>query len=230
VLRDLDRRRDRLLARIARWRQELTAVRHQRRHHRGHAREWDRAAFTLEREIVALRLRLQRQVASFEDRRGKLVRPVPGLIVGWYGETRVPDTKATEISRGVEISALPRWKVRAPADGTVRFAGRVPTFGNVVVLDHDEGYLSVVGHLGKVLVKEGAPVKGGRPLAALPPAKGRRALRVYYELRRSGEAIDPVPWLRGGLAERRKRGPKHDPRTGRPARAAPHDAVAQHRH
>jgi septal ring factor EnvC (AmiA/AmiB activator) len=227
VLRNLDRRRDRLHARGARCRQELTAVRHRRKHHRGHAREWDRKAYALEREIVALRLRLQRQVTSFEQRRGKLVRPVPGLIVGWYGEAKVKGTKATAVSRGVEISALPRWKVRAPADARVRFVGRVPTYGNVVVLDHDEGYLSVVGYLGPVLVKEGAEVKGGRPIAALPPPRGRRDLKVYYELRRSGESIDPTPWLRGGLAERRKRGPepRSTPRSRK--RPSPRGAVAQ---
>jgi len=222
VLRDLDRRRDGLQARMAQGHQELAALRHRRRNHQGLAGEWDGEAYRLERQIVALHLELQRQVTSFEQRRGKLVRPVPGMIVRWFGEKPVKGTRVTQVCHGVEISALPAWKVRAPADGTVRFVGHVPTFGNVVVLDHDEGYLSVVGYLGPIQVKVGQRVRQGRPIAALPPARGRRAMKVYFELRRSAHAIDPVPWLIGGLAERRKRGPKGHPPARRPAR----DAVA----
>jgi septal ring factor EnvC (AmiA/AmiB activator) len=107
----------------------------------------------------------------------------------------------------VEISALPAWKVRAPAEGTVRFAGPVPGFGNVLAFDHDEGYLSLVGHLGPLLVKVGERVRAAQPVASLPPAREGGPHKVYLELRRSGRAFDPIPWIQGGLAERAKRSP-----------------------
>jgi len=209
VLKDLARRRDRIQARVARCRQELASVRYRRRRHKGHSSEWNVAARQLEKKIGALTLRLRREAVSFDHRKGKLARPVPGMIVKWFGERRVAGTKVTTLSKGVEISAMPKWKVRAPAPGRIRFAGAVTGFRNVVIVDHDEGYLSVIGNLDRLLVKVGDSVSASRVIAMF--TRRSRAVRpsIYLELRQSGRAIDPVPWLRGGLAELRKRGPKH---------------------
>lgn len=237
VLKDLARRRDRIGARVAQCKQELAGLRHLRRHHKGHASEWNADARKLEKTIGALALRLRREAVSFEHRKGKLARPVPGMIVKWFGERQVSGTKVTTQSKGVEISAMPNWKVRTAAPGRVRFAGVVAGFRNVVIVDHDEGYLSVVGNLDKLLVKVGDVVGVNRVIALF--SRRSRAVRpsIYFELRRSGRAIDPVPWLRGGLAELRKRGPKHLRRRafGKPAKAlarkkprsTPNSATAQ---
>jgi len=208
VLKDLARRRDRIGARVAQCKQELAGIRHRRRRHRGHGSEWNAQARLLEKKIGALTMRLRREAVSFDHRRGKLTRPVPGMIVKWFGERRVAGTKVTTLSKGVEISAMPNWKVRTPAPGKIRFAGAVTGFRNVVIVDHDEGYLSVVGNLDKLLVKVGDAVSMNRVIATF--TRHSRAVRpsIYFELRRSGRAIDPVPWLRGGLSELRKRGPK----------------------
>lgn len=207
VLKDLDRRKDEIQARVARSRQELAELRHRRRKHRGQASEWNAEAYEIERNIVVLHMQVNREVLSFAAQRGKLVRPVPGMILTWFGDRRAPGSRATEESRGVEISALSSWKVRAPADGTVRFLGQVPTYGNVLVMEHGEGYVSVLGHLGAPLVKVGEQVKVGSSVAALPPGRDSGPIKVYFELRRSGRAVDPVPWLHGGMAELRRRGP-----------------------
>lgn len=206
VLGDLDRRKDALQARLAHCRQELSELRHLRQNHRGQGSEWNAVAFTLERQIVALHLQVNSEAPTFAKRRGSLVRPVPGMILTWFGQQRLGGTKATEESRGVEISALPTWKVRAPADGAVRYAGPVPGFGNVLVFDHDEGYLSLLGHLGALLVKVGDRVRSAQQVAGLPPPSQGGPNKVYLELRRSGRAFDPVPWILGGHVERAKRG------------------------
>jgi murein hydrolase activator len=208
VLKDLARRRDRIAARVAQCRQELAGIRHRRRNHKGQGSEWNTQARRLEKKIGALTQRLRREAVSFDHRKGKLTRPVPGMIVKWFGERPLAGTKVTTLSKGVEISALPNWKVRTAAPGKVRFAGAVTGFRNVVIVDHDEGYLSVVGNLDKLLVKVGDTVAMNRVIAMF--SRRSRAVRpsIYFELRRSGRAIDPVPWLRGGLSELRKRGPK----------------------
>jgi septal ring factor EnvC (AmiA/AmiB activator) len=209
VLTDLARRRDRIQARVAQCKQELASVRYRRGRHQGHASEWNHEARQLEKKIGALTLRLQHEAVSFEHRKGRLARPVPGLIVQWFGARKVAGTKVTTLSKGVEISALPNWKVRTPAPGTVRFAGAVAGFRNVVIVDHDEGYLSVMGNLDRLLVKEGDRLGDNRVVALFSRRSGAVRPSIYFELRRAGRAIDPVPWLRGGIAELRRRGPKH---------------------
>ncbi len=209
VLKDLARRKDRIGAQVAQCKQELAGIRYRRRNHKGQGSEWNQQARLLEKKIGALTMRLRREAISFDHRKGKLTRPVPGMIVRWFGERRVAGTKVTTLSKGVEISAMPNWRVRTAAPGKIRFAGAVPGFRNVVIVDHDEGYLSVVGNLDKLLVKVGDTVAMNRVIATF--TRRSRAVRpsIYFELRRSGRAIDPVPWLRGGLSEIRKRGPKH---------------------
>ncbi len=220
VLTDLARRRDRIGARVAQCKQEAAGIRYRRRRHKGHGSEWNKTARGLEKKIVALTLRLRREAISFDHRKGKLTRPVPGMIVKWFGERKVAGTKVTSLSKGVEISAMPNWKVRTPAPGKVRFAGTVAGYRNVVIVDHDEGYMSVVGNLDKLLVKVGDTVGSNRVIAMF--ARRSRTVRpsIYFELRRSGRAIDPIPWMRGGLAELRKRGPRHLRRKafGKPAK------------
>jgi septal ring factor EnvC (AmiA/AmiB activator) len=189
-------------------------VRYRRGRHQGHASEWNRQARQLEKKIGELTLRLQREAVSFEQRKGRLTRPVPGLIVQWFGARKVAGTKVTTLSKGVEISALPNWKVRTPAPGTVRFAGSVAGFCNVVIVDHDEGYLSVMGNLDRLLVKVGDRLGDNRVVALFSRRSGAVRPSIYFELRRAGQAINPVPWLRGGVAELRRRGPK--PRRRRP--------------
>jgi hypothetical protein len=219
VVRDLDRRRDEVQASVNRLQQALVDVRYRRTHHRGHMAEWTAQAYAMEKDIVARTLRLRQATPSFESRRGSLVRPVAGMIVQTFGEEPVAGTRTTAPARGIEISALASWKVRAPAPGTVRFAGPVEGFGNVLVIDHDEGYLSVIGRLGEVLVKPGDTVPVAAPVALLS-GRAQERLAVYYELRLEGKAVDPIPWLQGGLAEVRDRGlgtPR--PRPGPPAAA-----------
>ncbi len=220
VLVDLARRRDRIGARVAQCRQELASLRHRRRGHKGQASEWNATARALLQKITALAERLRREAVTFEQRRGRLTRPVPGMIVKWFGERKILGTKVTSLSKGVEISALPNWKVRAPAPGTVRFTGSVVGFGKVVIIDHDEGYMSVLGNLERLLVKVGDRVGENRVIAMFGRRSRRARPSIYFELRRGGRAIDPVPWLRGGMVELRKRGPRRR-RRRRPVAAPP---------
>lgn len=212
VLRDLDRRWDERSAQVARAEQRVAGLRYERDHFRGGAHEWTAEALRLEKQVVALLVARQHRRPSFESLRGRLLRPVPGMIVRWFGEHRVAGTKATERCRGVEISALPRWKVRAPAAGTVRYSGRIAGQGAVIVLDHGAGYLSVLAHVGSPSVRPGQRVRAGGVVATVGTLGGRRVARIYYELRRGAQPMDPAAWLRGGLAERRERESKRRPR------------------
>lgn len=223
VVRDLDRRRDEVQANVNRLQQALVDIRYRRTHHRGHVSEWTAQAYAAEKEIVTRTLRLRQAAPSFESRRGSLVRPVPGMILSTFGEEPVAGTRTTAPARGIEMSALASWKVRAPAPGIVRFAGAVEGFGNVLVIDHDEGYLSVIGRLGEVLVKPGDTVSVAAPVALLA-GRAQERLAVYYELRLEGKAVDPIPWIQGGLAEARERGggtPRSSPGPNAPGTPRP---------
>ena len=91
----------------------------------------------------------------------------------------------------------------------------MPGFGKVVILDHGEGFTSVVGSLSHLAVRKGQRVRRGKPLGRVvgrPGLSTRKRRYCYYELRRSGVPLDPFDWLR--FSGRRSRAPRlhHRPR------------------
>jgi len=83
------------------------------------------------------------------------------------------------------------------AAGTVRFAGTMSGFGNVVWLDHGASILTVYAHLSTIRVRQGQRV-GGREVLGLSGQSGdATAPHLHFEVWRAGHEVDPVPLLGG---------------------------------
>ena len=197
----LDAVRDHLQARLALLNQAFQdLLRRKKRRHR--SREvWDPTARRLARAVADLQEKVRDQGRSFETIKGLLARPVPGIVIRPRLDRRLARTGGRGRSHGVLIGAERGWKARAPAMGTVRFAGAVPGFGRVVMIDHGEGFLSVVGYLARLKVRVGQRIRQGTVLGDVRGRPGRdrkEPLTCYYELRRGSVPLDPVQWFHGG--------------------------------
>ena len=84
----------------------------------------------------------------------------------------------------------------APGDSEVVFAGNYQKFGQVLILEMAGGYHLTLAGLGRIDVHIGDLVLAGEPVGVLP---GGKAVRLYMELRRNGQAVDPAPWLSAEL-------------------------------
>jgi len=84
----------------------------------------------------------------------------------------------------------------APADSEVVFAGSYQKFGQVLILEIAGGYHLTLAGLGRIDVHIGDRVLAGEPVGVLPEG---RAARLYLELRRNGQAVDPAPWMSAEL-------------------------------
>jgi septal ring factor EnvC (AmiA/AmiB activator) len=131
-------------------------------------------------------------------RKGGLRRPVIGQMVRGG-----PDAPGPVTAKGAEISGL--WfltaggaQAIAPADSEVVFAGSYQKFGQVLILEIAGGYDLLLAGLGRISVRIGDSVLAGEPVGTLP--QGTQA-RLYMELRRGGETVNPAPWL---AAEQKK--------------------------
>lgn len=109
--------------------------------------------------------------------------PVTGSIVTGLGEI----SEAGVRSRGLTLATRPSAQVVAPAAGHVVYAGRFRGYGNIVILDHGDGWTSLVAGLDRVLVRVGDAPAQGSPLGRTPQGEGPR---VTVELRRQGHAVD----------------------------------------
>jgi len=207
------RRHREALASLAATRRELAAESEAKRDLLGRARE-DRTRerallIELERAARALEETLARlgeappaegfgPGSGFARRRGSLPRPVPGDVVQPFGRVVDAEYLTQTFRNGVEFSARAGDSVRAVAPGQVRFAGWFRGYGRIVILDHGDGYFTVSGHLDEIFVEVGDPVEQGDTVGTAGETGSLSGPRLYFELRRGGQALDPAEWLRAG--------------------------------
>ncbi len=138
----------------------------------------------------------QNRVVSAADTRqrsqslGILRVPVPGRSVA--GDPSGPGSGTPQKRAGLWFEGTTGSQAVAPADSQVVFAGAYQNFGLVLILEMNGGYHLTLAGLGRIDVRIGDRVLAGEPvgtLAAATPA------RLYLELRRNGQTMDPAPWL-----------------------------------
>lgn len=127
---------------------------------------------------------------------GRLDWPVTGEIVFEFG--RQPGPGNTTIRRnGIAIAAPAGTPVRAVADGTVRLAQQLGTYGLSVLLDHEGGYYSMYGQLQSAVVTVGQTVQRGQIVGSSGGTNTDEGPHLYFEIRgNGGQALDPIQWLR----------------------------------
>ncbi len=120
-------------------------------------------------------------------RPGALLAPVVGEIVKQYGATEAFGT-----AKGLTFTTRPKAEVIAPFAGEVMFAGPFRGYGQILIIDHGDGYHSVLAGIDRIIVPVGRRLASGEPIGFMT-SDGQPSL--YLELRHRGQAVDPFPWL-----------------------------------
>lgn len=124
----------------------------------------------------------------------------PGNSAGtWQWPARgkvVNDFNAAGVGpKGISIAGNPGDPVRAARDGRVVYTGSgLVGYGQLVIVKHDDVYLSAYAHNSKLLVKEGDAVKAGELIAEMG-SSGTTRTELHFEVRRNGDPIDPATVL-----------------------------------
>lgn len=127
--------------------------------------------------------------------RGRLDWPVKGALVSGFGKARHPEVAAEVFHNGIDIEAPVGEEVRAVEKGTVVFADHFSGYGKMVILDHGERYYTIYAHLSEILKRNGDAVKRGEILGRAGDSDSLTGARLYFEMRKDGRSIDPVPWF-----------------------------------
>lgn len=118
----------------------------------------------------------------------------PGIRLSWPAKGKVV-AEFSETNKGIDIAGKVGEPVLAASDGKVVYAGNsLRGYGNLVIVKHDNTYLTAYAHNSKLLVKEGDAVRKGQRIAEMGDTD-TNAIKLHFELRVNGKPVNPTPYL-----------------------------------
>ncbi len=122
--------------------------------------------------------------------------PTQGTITSLFGLRLHPISHRYRFHSGVDIANFKNTEVLACADAVVKFAGHEGGYGNVVILDHGNGFETVYGHAEDLLVSTGELIKKGQLIASMGSTGVSTGDHLHFEIRFAGEAVDPTVFIK----------------------------------
>jgi lipoprotein NlpD len=114
--------------------------------------------------------------------------PGRGQVLAGYGDPG-------SVGRGIDLGGREGDTVVAAAGGRVVYSGSgLIGYGNLIIIKHDDTYLSAYGHNASLLVAQGQEVRAGERIALMGLGPGRKPL-LHFEIRRNGQPVDPLAYL-----------------------------------
>jgi len=125
--------------------------------------------------------------------------PAPsGAVRGWMWPAQGPILQRfspNSANPGIDIGGQPGQSIRSAADGRVVYSGDgLRGYGQLIIVKHNETFLSAYAHNRKLLVREGDRVRQGQPIAEMG-ATGTNRVKLHFEIRKKGTAVDPLRYL-----------------------------------
>ena len=127
----------------------------------------------------------------FASLKGKLAWPVKGEVDKLFGHKKPPSNLRWQ---GVVIKAPEGNNVRAISHGRVAFADWLRGMGNLIIIDHGDGYLSLYGHNQSLFKAAGDWVEAGDIVASIGNSGGQNKPGLYFEIRKKGKPLNPARW------------------------------------
>jgi septal ring factor EnvC (AmiA/AmiB activator) len=174
----------------------LAALRTARGFHERAAAEAATQARALAAFVTTLPARSEpRSGAGFAARKGMLQLPSPGAITVAFGKVINPRFNTVTVQHGLDVEAPVGAPVVAVAPGRVVHAGWFKGYGNLLIVDHGDGYHTLVAHLASMQTAMGEEVEAGDVLGTVGDSGSLKGPYLYFELREKGRPVDPRPWL-----------------------------------
>ncbi len=124
--------------------------------------------------------------------KGHLIMPTHGELIHRFG---TPRELGGALWKGLFIKAASGQPVHAVATGQVVFADWMRGFGNLIIIDHGGGYMSLYSNNETLYKQTGAAIKAGDIIASVGNTGGSNETGLYFELRYQSQAFDPSPWI-----------------------------------
>lgn len=159
---------------------------------------------TIELELLEAAAKLEKLIAELEKKRrerkfaagmnpieinkGNLPWPYRGKVIANFGSQIHPKYKTRTRNTGIDIECPKGALISAIGEGRIVYADRFMGYGNLIIIDHGDGYYSLYSNLTEMFVGVGANVEPGQRIAKVED-------NLHFELRKEGQPIDPLEWL-----------------------------------
>ena len=130
---------------------------------------------------------------NFKKLKKKLKLPVVGKVIYKFGRKR--PTTGTRW-KGIFIKAKEGDQVYAVAEGQIVFSDWLTGYGNIIIINHGKGYMSLYGNNQSLLKQPNEIVKSGDVIAIVGNSGGNKSNGVYYELRKNSKPFNPLGWTK----------------------------------
>ena len=126
-----------------------------------------------------------------KNRKSKFSWPVQGTVVSKFGT--IGKGRAND---GINIKAARGTAVKAADAGTVAYAGNeLKGFGNLILVRHNDGWITAYAHNDRLLVKKGQKVRRGEKIATVGATGGVNSPQLHFEIRAGKKAVNPITYL-----------------------------------
>ena len=123
-------------------------------------------------------------------------RPIEsGWLSSYYGMRADPFTSKQTMHKGLDFAGVAGENVIATAAGIVTWAGERYGYGQLVEIDHGDGFVTRYGHNDTLTVSIGDVVTKGEPIATMGNTGRSTGVHVHYEVIRNGKQVDPLPYV-----------------------------------
>ena len=193
-LADLKKTREARQAVIARLNRDIASKHNRAEHLERDAHRLSKLIDSVNQDLADVPSNLLDDV-NFGKLRGRLPWPIDGRLVNRYGSSRAGGDLTWEV---VRTAAPTGTAIHAIAYGRVAYAGWLPYYGLVLMIDHGSGYLTVYGHNETIYKQVGDWVKPGDLVATVGASGGQKKSMLYFQIRYKGKTLNPEHWCANG--------------------------------
>lgn len=153
---------------------------------------------TLDEDPLAAFIRKPENILGEEPQDSQAASSIPtisGILTSAFGYRKHPVRGRVRHHDGIDLAAKLGTPVLAPAAGVVTFAGVKRGYGNVVEIDHGNGYSTLLAHHSRLVVKVGDMVAAGMEIAKAGRTGLSTGVHVHVEVRKNGKLVNPMGYF-----------------------------------
>ena len=135
---------------------------------------------------------------GFAAQKGRLPPPVAGTVTTLFGKSVQKKFGITTFANGIDIKTTPGTEVTAIYDGKVIYAKFLRGYGNLLIIDHGQQYLSLVSRAAKFFKEEGDTVTKGEVVGVMSDQEGLLGEGLHFEIRHGTKPENPLQWVNNG--------------------------------